>query len=330
MIIAADIGGTKVDIAAFEAADPGAGVPAPILFEKYFTRDFSDFYSLLASFLELLAQRPSTIVIGIAGPVWGDRVKLTNLDWVLDRNELQQQFACEHVAFLNDMEAHAYGALATDASGVKVLNPGKERVGNRALIAAGTGLGEAFMVWDGARYLPVACEGGHTSFAPQSQLESDLLKFAQERHHHVSAERLISGSLGFPILRDFFAASGRLNRMDQAIRNRLMATDHVGPIVAELADAGDPVGMEMMKVFVAMYGAEASNLVLKVNGIGGLYIGGGIAKKIYHWLNEGTFLAAFGNKGRFRELMESIPIWVISDEQNALRGLASYAKKLLS
>lgn len=330
MIIAADIGGTKVDIAAFPPSRVGGTIPEPAHVCRYLTKDFLNFEELLSRFLEDVHARPTVLVIGIAGPVLTDQVTLTNLNWTLDRIQLQKTFDCPSVAFLNDLEAHSYGALVLNKDSLIVLNPGTERAGNRAVIAAGTGLGEAFIVWDGKRYLPMACEGGHSSFAPQSELESDLLKFAQKRHHHVSAERLISGSLGFPLLRDFFAETGRLKGMNPSDREALLASNEVGPLISALAEKGDETCMRMMNVFVAMYGAEASNLVLKVNGIGGLYIGGGIARKIYKWMSDGAFMAAFGNKGRFRALMESTPIWIINSKLNALNGLASYAYQIAS
>jgi glucokinase len=207
------------------------------------------------------------------------------------------------------------------------LQKGRPRPGNRALIAAGTGLGEATLFWQGGAYVPSASEGGHTSFSPTSQDQVELLRHLLGRYEHVSWERVVSGIDGFRNLADFLHVSGRITLPPEIPLESLNSRD-VGPIVTEAASSGEKWAQVVMEWFVRLYGAEAGNVALKSMAVGGVYIAGGIAPKILPWLMQGEFVAAFAEKGRFTDFLREIPVHVVTDEHAALRGAAYVAHRV--
>ncbi|MDO8991043.1 MAG: glucokinase [Sideroxyarcus sp.] len=315
-VLAGDIGGTKTRLALVDVVGTRLLVGREI---SYPSRDFGTFDALLAEFLAD-AQVPAHAAFGIAGPVKGRSVRVTNLPWHIDADALQLRFGFKTCALLNDLEATACGLPALGADDVLTLQQGDPAAcGNAAVIAAGTGLGEAGLYWDGRQHHPYATEGGHASFSPQNDLEMDLLRYLQQLHGHVSWERIVSG-MGLPDLHNFlrgYRKSGVPPWLEEEMRADAAAA------ISRAALAGkDDICIETMDCFVRQYGAEAGNLALKTMSRGGLYLGGGIAPKILPLLQRDLFLPAFLNKGRMRPLLEAMPVRVILNDRVALFGPA--------
>lgn len=323
VFVVGDIGGTKADIAAFELN--GSKDLKLIKRTIYPTKDYPGIIDALKAFGVSSYKDLKGISIGIAGPVQGRVVRLTNLHWAIDADEIGRVFDCPTVLLINDLAAHAYGALHLQPEERLALQRGEHVHGNAAVIAPGTGLGEAIIYFDGKDYHPIATEGGHASFAPIDDLQMDVLRFAKKAHHHVSAERLISGSLGFPLLVDYFLQHEALRPEDRAGLERCKHSENVGGEICAEAEAGNETCNTIMATFASMLGAEASNLALKSMALGGVYLCGGIPQKTLRWLRSDAFTNGFLNKGRFRPLLSKLPIYVILDELNALKGLAHYA-----
>ncbi|MFZ2542107.1 MAG: glucokinase, partial [Gallionella sp.] len=307
-----DIGGTKTRLAIVEVSGSQVRVVHEV---TYPSRDFATFEALLGDFVlgtKTLSLSPSLnlAAFGIAGPVQGRVVKTTNLPWRIDADALQQQFGFTHCTLLNDLEATAYGLPALGEKDLITLQSGVPNAhGNAAVIAAGTGLGEAGLFWDGRFYQPFATEGGHASFSPSNGLDMALLSYLQRQHQHVSWERVVSG-MGLVSLHEFLCLYRHV-----AVPQWLVEEMHCGDAAAVIANAAlsgrDDICIETLDWFVRLYGAEAGNLALKVMSRGGLYLGGGISPKILSALQSGAFLASFLDKGRMRPLLEEIPVRVI-------------------
>jgi glucokinase len=256
--------------------------------------------------------------------VRGTKVRTTNLPWHVDADILQAQFGFGICALLNDLEATACGIPALGMEDIVILQRGDpEASGNAAVIAAGTGLGEAGMYWDGRRHRAFATEGGHTSFSPRDELETELLTYLQGRYGHVSWERVVSG-MGLIDLHGFLR-SYRKSALPHWLDEEMRAGDAGAAISRAAANGSDEVCVETLERFVQLYGSEAGNLALKTMSCGGMYVGGGIAPKILPLLQRGTFIEAFLGKGRMRPLLEAMPVRVILNERTALYGPALHA-----
>jgi glucokinase len=316
-IVAGDIGGTKTRLAIAVVV----GTQVSIEHEAgYPSRDFATFEALLTDFL-IGKLTPSLAAFGIAGPVQGRAVRATNLPWFIEADVLRQRFGFEVCTLLNDLEATACGLPALGAADLLTLQQGEPGVcGNSAVIAAGTGLGEAGLYWDGQAHHPYATEGGHTSFCPQTELEIALLRHLQLRYAHVSWERVVSG-MGLLDLHDFLR-SYRKSPVPRWLDEEMRSGDAAAAISSAASAAKDDVCIETMNCFVRLYGAEAGNLALKTMSRGGMYVGGGIAPKILPLLQGGQFLEAFLNKGRMRHVLEAMPVRVILNDRAALYGPA--------
>jgi glucokinase len=319
-VLAGDIGGTKTRLALVEVS----GTQATITNEREFvSADYATFDALLAEFMATAGEIHSA-AFGVAGPVHNDTVQTTNLPWRIEADTLRTRFGFANCHLLNDLEATAYGLPALQADDVFTLHAGKPDVhGNRAIIAAGTGLGEAGLFWDGHTHRPYATEGGHASFAPRDALELDFAQTLRERFGHVSWERVVSG-MGIPDLYDFLLARQGATTPDwlaQAMQSEGKAAAISNAAMAER----DALSTETMQRFVSLYGAEAGNLALKTMCSGGLYVGGGIAPKIMPLLESGAFLDAFFDKGRMRPLLEAMPVRIILNDRAALYGPALFA-----
>jgi glucokinase len=316
--IAGDIGGTKTRIAVIEVN----GTRVRIVRETvYSSRSFATFEILLEDFFSSGTTFSGYAAFGIAGPVQGRVAQTTNLPWRIDADALQQKFGFAYCALLNDLEATAYGIPALCADDLLVLQSGvPDSRGNAAVIAAGTGLGEAGLFWDGQQHQPFATEGGHASFSPDDELEIAFLRYLQQQHRHVSWERVVSG-MGLVSLHEFLClhrGAAPQPWLAEEIRNGNAAA----AISAAALSGRDEICIETLVLFVRLYGAEAGNLALKVMSRGGLYLGGGIAPKILPLLQNGAFLDAFLNKGRMRPLLEAMPVKVILNDRAALFGPA--------
>lgn len=325
LILAGDIGATKTRLALVEVVGTRVEIHREV---SYASRDFAQFDTLLAAFLNGLDANVHA-AFGVAGPVRGRVVRTTNLPWLIDADVLQQRFGFLSCTLLNDLEATAYGLPALHDADLLTLQAGTSGVpGNTAVIAAGTGLGEAGLFWDGQRHQPFATEGGHSSFAPATELEFGLLQHLQARYQHVSWERVVSG-MGIVSLHEFLCAY-----RNTPVPDALALAMHEGDAAAAIAQAAlnksDEICVETLNLFVRLYAAEAGNLALKAMSRGGIYIGGGIAPKILPLLQTHEFITAFLNKGRMRPLLEAMPVKVILNDRAALFGPALCAARLMN
>ncbi len=320
-VLSGDIGGTKTRLAIFEVA----GIDLESVFERsYPSGDYATLNDIIEDFLSADDSRPNAAAFGIAGPVRDNTVDVTNLPWRISAAEIAARFRLRRVTLLNDLEANAWGLRALDEKDFHILNAGVENTGgNAAIIAAGTGLGEAGLYRDGDRWHPFATEGGHTDFSPGSELEIELLRFMMTRYGHVSWERLVSGP-GLVNIHEFL-----LHYRQHPVAGWLrddMQTDDPAAAISRAAQSGrDALCVEALELFVRLYGIEAGNLALKMMASGGVYLGGGIAPKILEQLESGAFMAAFRAKGRMQGLLEQMPVRVILNDRTALYGPAVFA-----
>jgi glucokinase len=263
----------------------------------------------------------------VAGPVLDNRCATTNLPWIVDGAALAERLGLCGVELLNDLEAVGHGLDLLRPGEILELQAGEPGAGgHRAVIAAGTGLGEAGLFWDGERHRPFATEGGHADFAPGDDLEVALLQFLRRDHAHVSWERVVSG-LGLVNLYRFLRQSGEIDLGSEppGLAEEIEAGDP-GAVISRYAAGGkSPLCGRALELFVKLYGAEAGNLALKTMAVGGLYIGGGIAPRNLDWMRNGIFLESFRSKGRMRPLLESMPVRVILNPRVALLGAARRA-----
>ena len=319
-VFSGDIGGTKTRLAIIEVNGTQLNTLREV---SYPSQNYPTFDELVADFLHGKGI-PSRAGFGIAGPVQGRMVQTTNLPWQIDADALQRQFGFARCVLLNDLEATAYGLPALGAADLLTLHEGAANAaGNQAVIAAGTGLGEAGLFWDGHAHQPFATEGGHTSFTASDDREFALLKYLQQRYEHVSWERVVSG-MGISALYEFMR-----HYHHAAVPAWLNEEMEKGDVAAAIANAAmserDELCVETLDWFLQLYGAEAGNLALKMMSRGGVYLGGGIAPKILSRLQNGIFLDAFFNKGRMRPLLEAMPVKVILNDRAALYGAALFA-----
>ena len=323
MILAGDIGGTKTVLALFEEAN---GKLRPVRDATYPSREYPTFDEILSHFLR--DDRSLTLAaacFGVAGPVIDGRVQTTNLPWTLEEKALAALLKTARVRLLNDLEATAYGVLFLAEEDLTILNAGSRSgsQGNVAVIAAGTGLGEAMLYWDSRRFYPIASEGGHGDFAPRTDEEIALLRYLRDTcGGHVSYERVLSGP-GLYNVYCFLRESG-IAPESPALKAQLASGDPSATI-SELGLAGqEPLCVRTLDLFSQIYGAEAANLALKCLAVGGVYIAGGIGPKILPVLQNGSFLRGFTDKGRFRGLMESLRVSVAVNPRTPLLGAAYY------
>ncbi len=324
MLLAGDVGGTKTVVALFEE---GASSLRLVRDATLPSRQFESLEAVIRRFLD---DGPPTHVtaacFGVAGAVVEGRCSTTNLPWELEETRLAGKIPVPRVKLINDLEAAAYGVLNLPPDELAPLQAGSARKGNMVLIAAGTGLGEALLVWDGARHSVIASEGGHADFAPRTDLEIELLRFLRNEFGRVSYERLLSGPGLFNIYR-FLRESGGAPE-PQGLRSRIEREDP-SAVISELGLAGaDPICSKALDLFVSVYGAEAGNLALKALAVGGVFVAGGIAPKIRSKLTDGTFGTAFRDKGRFSGVMASIPIHLVLNPRAPLFGAAQVAREL--
>jgi glucokinase len=324
MLLAGDVGGTKTQLALVESRDGALTVDRQATLHSH---DFPTFEAAVTSFLAAGPRvRIAAACFGIAGPVVGGRVKTTNLPWQLDEERLAAEIPAGRVRLLNDLVAMGEGMLALPPASFQTLQQGAPRGGTMALIAAGTGLGEAVLHWDGTRHVVLSSEGGHTDFAPRNDLEDGLLRFLRKESGHVSYERVLSGPGLLNIYR-FLRSSGSVAE-PAWLRDRMESGDPSAAI-SEVGLAGeDPVCLQALDMFASIYGAEAGNLALKSLAVGGVVIGGGIGPKIRAKLAGGTFQEAFCAKGRFSSLMASIPVRLALEPAAPLLGAARVAASL--
>jgi glucokinase len=323
MILAGDIGGTKTNLALYEQTDSGLELRRQ---QQFASSDFATLIDAIAVFCQEEDEcRPTAACFGIAGPVINGHCRATNLPWEIETAELQEYLRTDRVRLINDLEATAYGMLHLKEEDFVQLNPyGVAAEGNRAVIAAGTGLGEAMLYYDGSAYHPVASEGGHSDFAPSTPQQDALLLWLRKRYpDHVSYERILSGP-GIYTLYEFLLESGFAPEPAR-MRNIAPQEDRSAMVSRCAIEDNDPLCTETLRLFVEIYGAEAGNLALKTLSLGGLYIGGGIAPKILPFLEREFFMQSFTQKGRFAKMLGSMQVKVSLNPDAALFGAAYFA-----
>ena len=325
MILAGDVGGTKCNLALFSEKD---GKLTPVFKQRFASKEFAQFDLIVREFARqaaphLASDKVTAAGFGIAGPVINNSVRATNLPWTVDGNALAKELNVEHIALLNDLGATGHSIEHLPPEEFCVLNEGKpEPGGTRALLAAGTGLGQSFLVWNGKRYQVVPSEGGHSDFAPHSEQQIELLRFMRRRYPQVSWELILSGR-GFRTLHEFLSSTVKHESFDDP------DSDPAPEITRRALDKSCPVCVETLHLWTAIYGAEAGNLALKVLALGGVYVAGGIAVKILEKIKDGTFIKAFKDKWKFEGLMANMPVSVILNENAPLLGAAHEALALV-
>jgi glucokinase len=323
------VGGTKVHLALCKF---DRGQLLTLHDHRFHAREFPGLVQVVEAFLaecrQTLGQPVDVLAacFGVPGPVRHGRLKLTNLPWMLDSSQLSVDLKIEHVFLINDLEANGYGIAELTPEQILVISKGDpDAEGNRGLIAAGTGLGEAILVWNGHTYTPMASEGGHSDFAARNEEEIELLRYLQKAlGGRVSSERVISG-IG---LANVYAYCRDVKRLEEpAWLKERMRTEDPNAVIGELGESGaSALCVEALNIFVSAYGAEAGNLALKILAVGGMYVGGGIAPKLLKKMQDGTFMKAFTDKGRLSDLLVQTPVRLILESRAALMGAAAYAE----
>ncbi len=329
MILAGDVGGTKSNLALVEKSGDGFEIA---FVRRYTSRDYTGFSDIVAAFLRDAAQQiqaaPAGKIqaagFGVAGPVINDCARMTNLTWGVDGPALRKQLGTEHVKVLNDLEATGYSLPWLAPGDFLVLNAGSgEPRASRALIAAGTGLGEAILRWSGDRYIVEPTEGGHCDLAPRTEREIELLRYMKKTNKYVSFELILSGR-GFLTIHEF---------LNPGVRHASFDDPHADPaaeITGHGLDGSCPVCVETLDLWTALYGAEAGNLALKALALGGVFVAGGIVTKILPKMKDGTFAQAFDEKSKFEDLLSKVPIQAVLNEQAPLLGAAAEAARALA
>jgi len=326
MLLAGDIGGTKTVLALFDDAGSSAFKHVPIHEAVFPSGGFSSLEAIIEEFLKDFDIVLSGASFGVAGPVVNQQAEITNLAWIIDANKIQDTFDVTTV-LLNDLEAIANAVPHLNDEELITLHKGQPELhGAKAVIAPGTGLGEAFLVWDGQKYESYPSEGGHAAFAPTSFRQLDLLSYWLKKLDHVSYERFCSG-IGIPNIYEYLRECGDYEE-PAWLRQELAAAVDKTPLIITTGKAGDvPICGETLTLFMEILGGEAANLALKVLATGGVYIGGGIPPRILPQLQSSLFMELFQNKGRFSTMMADIPVYVIRNPNAALYGAAYEALK---
>jgi glucokinase len=320
IVLSGDIGGTKTRLALFETD----GRELQTLVEKSFpSGSYTSLDAIVRAFLQVTGASCPRACFGVAGPVQEGRCHTTNLPWEIDAAAMQRDLGFAEVRLLNDLEANAWGIPALEPKDFCLLQPGRAGArGNAAVIAAGTGLGEAGMYWDGKRHHPFASEGGHTDFSPGNDLEIALLQHLRRSFEHVSWERVVSGP-GLVNLHGFLCEHSASDP-PAWLQRELQAGDPAAAISRAALGERDPLCSQALDLFVYLYGVEAGNQALKVMATGGVYLGGGIAPKILERLKGPRFLEGFTAKGRMAPLLRQMAVRVILNDRTALYGPALF------
>jgi glucokinase len=318
VILAGDVGGTKCNLALFSEK---SGKLTPIFKQRFASKDFAQFELIVREFSlqagpHLKREKVRAAGFGVAGPVINNRVRATNLPWTVEAFSLASELNLRDVVLMNDLGATGHSIEHLAPEEYCILNPGEpEYGGTRALLAAGTGLGQSFLVWDGARYRVVPSEGGHSDFAPHTEQQIELLRYMRRRYPQVSWELILSGR-GFRTIHEFLAPDVKHPSFEDPGMDP-------APEITQLGLSKQcPVCSDTLDLWTAIYGAEAGNLALKVLALGGVYVAGGIAVKIIEKIKDGSFFAAFRDKWKFESLLSNIPVSVVLNESAPLLGAA--------
>ncbi len=329
-VLAGDIGGTKTSLGIFEVKSDNNNCQVTAIFEQTLpSRNYGSLSEIIQQFLREAEQQKLSctlthVCFGVAGPIRDNRCQVTNLPWLIDSRQLAAEFGWDKVALLNDLEANAWGISALGMDDFVVLNEGEAQLGNASIIAAGTGLGEAGLFWDGRKFIPFASEGGHSDFSPMNEKEYRLADFLYKKYpQHVSWERLVSG-MGLENIYQFLCHESAV-QPPQWLAEAMQEGDAAAEISKAAMQARDPVCEQALDWFVYFFGVEAGNQALKIMSYGGVFLGGGIAPKIIKKLQSGDFLRGFNGKGRMGDILAAMPVKVIMNDKTALYGPAIYA-----
>jgi glucokinase len=324
MILAADIGGTHARLSYYRKENNHFAAVHESVFKS---KEFRGLDEIVLRFVAETGVRPTIASFGIAGPVRNGRVETSNLPWVVEASRLARELQLDAVNLINDLEAQAWGIQCLGATDTVALNQIKKQnpTVNQAVVAAGTGLGEAGLIWDGQRHHIFACEGGHCDFAPRNELEIELLRYLLARFGHVSYERIVSGPGLVNVY--LFLKDTRRGEEPKWLRDEIAAGDAGAAISQAAVSAKAPLAERALDLWISIYGAEAGNMALKVLASGGVFLAGGIAPKILPKLAGPLFMQAFLSKGRMQALLEAIPVRVITNDKTGLLGAACYGAR---
>lgn len=322
-ILAGDIGGTKT-LLQISTAD---NARTSLLQKSYRSTDYADLSTMLDEFLhEVGISKIAAACFALAGPVNGRQVRLTNLPWQVDANAIAARFAIPEIKLINDFAAVGWGIALLPSTDLLTLQEGQIKAqATRIAIGAGTGLGVGWMTWHNDAYTVHASEGGHMDFAPTDVLQYELLRYLQERHGHVSYERIVSGP-GLVAIYEFLRDSGRA--LPSAQLAAAMAQEDGAAVITQYAQQNaEPAAQMALDLFVSIYGAFVGNVALALLPRGGIYIAGGIAAKIIPAMQHGAFLRAFHDKGRFADFLKTLPLYLVTNAQVGLLGACLVAQR---
>lgn len=328
MILAGDIGATKTVLALFPA-EPKT-VSKPLHRVRYLGRDFDSLEDVIEQYLNQTDISPSAACFGVAGPIEDQRAQVTNLPWHISAESISAKFNIGNVRLINDLESIAEAVPNLGSKDIHTLNPGVPKPHSTiAVVAPGTGLGTAFLVWTGNRYKALASEGGHTSFAPRNEIEIELLEYLKPRYPHVSFERICSGS-HLPNLYEFLLETGRYDAPEWLRTELDKVVDRTPVIVRTALEEKAEICVACLDLFVHILGTAISNMAITILPRGGIYLGGGIPPRILARLRQPDFLEAVAHKGRFAALSKTFPVHVILTSNAPLYGVASVAARAMS
>lgn len=317
-LLAGDIGGTKTLLRLMRG-------DIVLCEQRYESAAWEGLEPMVADLLG--GRRVDAACFGVAGPVHGRAARITNLPWHIDADAIAQHLSVPQVALINDFQAVAYGVEALGPDDLLTLQAGQpQEKAPRAVIGAGTGLGEGYLVWQGEHYVALPSEGSHADFAPASDLQVDLWRWLGERFGHVSWERVVSGP-GLEAIYRFLRERGEFP--ESTLLGEMMRAGDAAAAISDFAlHHHDPLASAALDLFIAAYGAEAGNLALKILASGGVYLAGGITPKIVERLKDGGFMGAFLAKGRFAELLATIPVTLVLNPKVGLLGAQQVASRL--
>jgi glucokinase len=320
MILAGDLGGTKSNLGLFDVQREKL---VSVARKRFASNEHSGLEEIITLFLSGNSGKVTHASFGIAGPVVNNRVRGTNLPWVVDGASVAKHLGLAYVRLLNDLEASAYGIAVLEPRDIETIHAGVSTPqATQVIIAAGTGLGEGVLFWDGKRHLPMATESGHSDYSPNTPQHADLWKFIKQSEEFVSAESILSGR-GFLRVHEFLNPSVRHPDFDE------LTVDPAPEITRRGLSGECPVCVATLDLWVEIYGSEAGNLALRNVARGGIYIAGGIAVKVLPKLKNGRFAAAVKHKEKLGDFLAQIPIHVILNEECPLIGAANVAWKNL-
>lgn len=322
MILAGDIGATRTRMAAFQAE---ANKLELVVDKTYKSQEHGGLPEIISAFVKTEGIPVHRACFGVAGPVRAGRSKISNLPWTIDSRDLATQLRLPSVGLINDLEAYAYGIDALESKDFVTLSEGlgEEAEGNRVVISARTGLGVAGLYWDGFRHHPFPCEGGHSDFAPKSDLEAELSQYLRKKYEHVSCERILSGP-GLKNIYDFLRDAEKAEEPAWLQKQMSEAPDPPALISQLALEKKAPICDQALDIFVGIYGSETGNCALNFLATGGAFIGGSIAAKIVPRMRDPAFMNSFLNKGRMCSLLADIPVKIVLNDDCGITGAARY------